>query len=86
MPTPDEVYEQVLAEETAKGSSTGQSIERMEALATRLPSSFNAEWTGIAFEQKAAGNVAALVFAPKHGIAAARAKVRAAAAGVGEAG
>lgn len=49
--------------ESAKGYSTGQSIGSMEVIAKNLPAGFNAEWTGIAFEQKAAGNVAALVFA-----------------------
>lgn len=48
--------------ESAKGYSTGQSIGTMEVLAKNLPAGFSAEWTGIAFEQKAAGDVAALVF------------------------
>jgi hydrophobe/amphiphile efflux-1 (HAE1) family protein len=48
--------------ESAKGYSTGQSIGTMEVLAKKLPSGFLGEWTGIAFEQKAAGNVAAIVF------------------------
>ncbi len=48
--------------ESAKGYSTGQSIGTMEVLAKNLPSGFRGEWTGIAFEQKAAGNVAAIVF------------------------
>jgi hydrophobe/amphiphile efflux-1 (HAE1) family protein len=48
--------------ESAKGYSTGQSIGSMEVIAKNLPAGFNAEWTGIAFEQKAAGNVAAIVF------------------------
>ena len=34
----------------------------MEALAEKLPAGFKGEWTGIAYEQKQAGNVAALVF------------------------
>ncbi|MBY8822362.1 efflux RND transporter permease subunit [Sphingomonas colocasiae] len=49
--------------ETARGFSTGQSIATMEVMAKSLPSGFRSEWTGIAFEQKAAGNVAAIVFA-----------------------
>jgi hydrophobe/amphiphile efflux-1 (HAE1) family protein len=48
--------------DTARGHSTGQSIAAMETLAEKLPSGFRGEWTGIAFEQKAAGNVAAIVF------------------------
>ncbi|WP_129794512.1 efflux RND transporter permease subunit [Sphingosinicella sp. CPCC 101087] len=49
--------------ETAPGFSTGQSMEAMEQLAEELPPGFTAEWTDIAFQQKAAGNVAILVFA-----------------------
>jgi len=48
--------------ESSPGYSTGQSIGTMERLAQNLPAGFRGEWTGIAFEQKAAGNVAALVF------------------------
>ncbi|RHW19081.1 multidrug efflux RND transporter permease subunit [Sphingomonas gilva] len=49
--------------ETAPGYSTGQSIATMEKLAEDLPAGFSGEWTDIAFQQKAAGNVAALIFA-----------------------
>jgi len=49
--------------ETAPGFSTGQSLAAMEGLAEELPPGFTAEWTDIAFQQKAAGNVALLVFA-----------------------
>ena len=48
--------------ETAPGVSTGQAIGTMEKLASALPSGFSTEWTGIAFQQKAAGNIAMLVF------------------------
>ena len=48
--------------ETAKGYSSGQSIATMEVLSKALPAGFSGEWTGLAFEQKAAGNVAAIVF------------------------
>ncbi len=48
--------------DTAPGFSSGQSIATMEKLATQLPSGFATEWTGIAFQQKAAGNVAAMIF------------------------
>ena len=48
--------------ESAPGYSTGQSIATMEVMAKNLPTGFKGEWTGIAFEQKAAGNVAGLVF------------------------
>ncbi len=48
--------------ESAKGYSTGQSIATMDALASKLPSGFHGEWTDIAFQEKAAGNVAAIVF------------------------
>ncbi|MEG3181313.1 efflux RND transporter permease subunit [Sphingomonas sp. LT1P40] len=49
--------------DTAPGYSTGQSLARMEVIAKDLPQGFAAEWTDLAFQQKAAGNVAALVFA-----------------------
>ena len=48
--------------ETAPGYSSGQSIATMERLAEDLPQGFTGEWTDIAFQQKAAGNVALLVF------------------------
>ncbi|RYY32436.1 MAG: hydrophobe/amphiphile efflux-1 family RND transporter, partial [Sphingomonadales bacterium] len=48
--------------DTAPGYSTGQSLARMEGIAKDLPQGFAAEWTDLAFQQKAAGNVAALVF------------------------
>jgi len=48
--------------ENAPGYSSGQSIGTMEMLAKDLPSGFKGEWTEIAYEQKAAGNVAAVVF------------------------
>src|SRR3546814_3618128 len=50
-------------DETAPGASTGQAIEVMEKVAESLPAGFSAEWTDIAFQQKAAGNIAALIFA-----------------------
>jgi len=49
--------------ETAPGYSTGQSIATMEKLSSELPAGFTGEWTDIAFQQKAAGNVAAIIFA-----------------------
>jgi hydrophobe/amphiphile efflux-1 (HAE1) family protein len=49
--------------ETAPGFSSTQSIEALEALATRLPAGFSTEWTDLAFQQKAAGNVAGIAFA-----------------------
>src|SRR3546814_3522834 len=49
--------------ETAPGYSTGQAIEVMEKVAENLPAGFSAEWTDIAFQRKAAGNIAALIFA-----------------------
>ncbi|MEO1717537.1 MAG: efflux RND transporter permease subunit, partial [Planctomycetota bacterium] len=48
----------------APGTSTGQALDRMESLAeARLPQGFGYEWTGTAFQQKRAGNVAPIVFA-----------------------
>ena len=50
--------------DTAPGSSTGRSLATMERLATEtLPAGYGTEWTGIAYQQKIAGNTAALVFA-----------------------
>ncbi|NUT00315.1 MAG: multidrug efflux RND transporter permease subunit, partial [Sphingomonas sp.] len=49
--------------ETAPGTSTGQAIKTMEKLGAQLPAGFSTEWTGIAFQQKAAGNIAILIFA-----------------------
>jgi hydrophobe/amphiphile efflux-1 (HAE1) family protein len=49
--------------ETAPGTSTGQAMDTMEKLAAELPAGFSTEWTGIAFQQEAAGNIAILIFA-----------------------
>lgn len=49
--------------DTAPGYSSGASLAAMEKLAAELPPGYGAEWTGIAFQQKAAGNTAILVFA-----------------------
>ncbi|HYD13090.1 MAG TPA: multidrug efflux RND transporter permease subunit [Allosphingosinicella sp.] len=49
--------------ETAPGYSSGQSIAAMERLAANLPAGFATEWTDLAFQEKAAGNVAIFVFA-----------------------
>ena len=49
--------------DTAPGYSTGQALARMEVIARDLPQGFTAEWTDLAFQQKAAGNIAALIFA-----------------------
>jgi hydrophobe/amphiphile efflux-1 (HAE1) family protein len=48
--------------ETAPGYSTGQSMAAMERLAETLPKGFSGEWTDLAFQQKAAGNVAGIAF------------------------
>ena len=48
--------------DTAPGYSTGQSIKTMEKLASSLPQGFATEWTDIAYQQKAAGNIAILIF------------------------
>jgi HAE1 family hydrophobic/amphiphilic exporter-1 len=45
------------------GFSSGQGIAAMEALAERqLPEGFSYEWTELAYQQKAAGNTASLIF------------------------
>ncbi|HWJ68684.1 MAG TPA: multidrug efflux RND transporter permease subunit [Sphingobium sp.] len=49
--------------DTAPGYSSGQSLRAMEQVAqAALPRGFEAEWTGIAYQQKYAGNTAGLVF------------------------
>ena len=49
--------------DTAPGFSSGQSLDKMEAIANaNLPRGFTHEWTGIAYQQKTAGNTAGLVF------------------------
>jgi multidrug efflux pump subunit AcrB len=49
--------------ETAPGHSSGQALAAMDKLAAKLPAGFSAEWTEIAFQQKAAGSAALIVFA-----------------------
>jgi multidrug efflux pump subunit AcrB len=50
--------------DTAPGFSTGQSLVTMEKVASEaLSRGYDFEWTGIAYQQKFAGNTAALVFA-----------------------
>ncbi|MET0270088.1 MAG: efflux RND transporter permease subunit, partial [Sphingomonas sp.] len=49
--------------DAAPGYSSGHYLATMEKLAEGLPAGYSAEWTGIAYEQKAAGNTAGLVFA-----------------------
>jgi hydrophobe/amphiphile efflux-1 (HAE1) family protein len=46
----------------APGYSTGQGIAEMEQIAKSLPPGFKTEWTDIAYQQKAAGNTAGIVF------------------------
>ncbi|KQM20646.1 efflux RND transporter permease subunit [Novosphingobium sp. Leaf2] len=47
----------------APGYSTGQALSTMEKLADEtLPAGYGHEWTGIAFQQQAAGNTAGVVF------------------------
>lgn len=49
--------------DTAPGYSSGASLTTMEKVAAEtLPSGYGTEWTGIAYQQKAAGSTAALVF------------------------
>jgi multidrug efflux pump subunit AcrB len=48
---------------TLPGTSTGQAIERMEALASRvLPAGFAYEWTELALQERQAGDTGLLVF------------------------
>ncbi len=49
--------------DTAPGYSSGQSLTKVEELAdATLPRGYTHEWTGIAYQQKTAGNTAILVF------------------------
>ena len=49
---------------TAPGISTGEAIERIEALAEEvLPSGFSFEWTELALQEKLAGDTAIIAFA-----------------------
>jgi hydrophobe/amphiphile efflux-1 (HAE1) family protein len=49
--------------DTAPGYSSGQSLQTMEKLAAEtLPPGYASEWTGIAYQQKAAGSTSGLVF------------------------
>jgi HAE1 family hydrophobic/amphiphilic exporter-1 len=49
--------------ESAPGSSSGQTLAAMEKLAAQvLPQGFGYEWTELAYQQKAAGDTASLVF------------------------
>ena len=50
--------------QTPPGIASGESLRTMEELAAQnLPPGFGFEWTGLAFQQQAAGNTAPLVFA-----------------------
>jgi len=50
--------------DTAPGYSSGRSLIAMEKLAAdALPRGYGSEWTGIAYQQKAAGSTAGIVFA-----------------------
>ncbi len=47
----------------APGYSTGQALATMQKLATdSLPAGYQAEWTGVAYQQTTAGNTAGIVF------------------------
>jgi hydrophobe/amphiphile efflux-1 (HAE1) family protein len=47
---------------TAPGHSSGQALAAMEKLGDQLPKGLSYEWTEIAFQQKAAGSTAMIVF------------------------
>ena len=46
----------------APGTSSGQALAKMTKLTANLPEGYNAEWTGIAYQQTTAGNTAGIVF------------------------
>ncbi len=50
--------------DTAPGFSSGQALDRMEAIAKQaLPEGFGFEWTELAFQEKSTGNTAIVIFA-----------------------
>ncbi|MBB5350292.1 multidrug efflux pump [Haloferula luteola] len=49
--------------QTAPGVSTGEGLDIVEELAKELPAGYDIEWVDIAYQERAAGNTAALVFA-----------------------
>ena len=49
--------------DTAPGYSSGQSLTTIEKMSAALPEGYAGEWTGIAYQQKSAGNTAGIVFA-----------------------
>jgi hydrophobe/amphiphile efflux-1 (HAE1) family protein len=50
--------------QAAPGVSSGQALDAMEGIAANaLPDGFGQEWTGLAFQERAAGSSSALVFA-----------------------
>jgi hydrophobe/amphiphile efflux-1 (HAE1) family protein len=46
----------------APGTSSGQALTTMEKITSNLPEGYQAEWTGIAYQQRTAGNTAGIVF------------------------
>lgn len=49
--------------QTAPGISTGEGLAIVEQLARDLPAGYDFEWVDIAYQERAAGNTAAIVFA-----------------------
>ncbi|MFT3858884.1 MAG: efflux RND transporter permease subunit [Aquabacterium sp.] len=52
-----------LAGDAAPGSSTGQAMDEMEALAAKLPAGIGIEWTGLSREEKLSGSQATALLA-----------------------
>ncbi|CAM8672155.1 multidrug efflux RND transporter permease subunit [Sphingobium sp.] len=48
--------------DTAPGYSSGQSLTTIDKMSAALPEGYASEWTGIAYQQKSAGNTAGIVF------------------------
>jgi hydrophobe/amphiphile efflux-1 (HAE1) family protein len=44
------------------GTSSGQALSTMEQLTAQLPAGYATEWTGIAYQQRTAGNTSGVVF------------------------
>ncbi|VDC23177.1 multidrug efflux RND transporter permease subunit [Pseudogemmobacter humi] len=47
----------------AAGVSTGEAMERLEALLAEIPGGYGIAWTGLSYQEKLAGNQAPLLFA-----------------------
>ncbi len=49
--------------ESAPGKSTGEAMEMMESLASKLPSGIGYDWTGMSYQERLSGNQAPALYA-----------------------